>query len=107
MGAPIDLPSRGAVAFLHTLQLAADKAGHTHLPWGVLLMHTQRLLAGTGLLASWLPSDASVLCSASQGVLCNKAQHEIPTPAFFTVTEPTRLVGMQRTHSASRMTTTH
>ena len=64
MGAPIDLPSRGAVAFLHTLQLAADKAGHTHLPWGVLLMHTQRLLSGTGVLASSLPSGASVLSNA-------------------------------------------
>ena len=61
VGAPVDLPSRGAVAFLHTLQLAADKAGHTHLPWGVLLMHTQRLLSGTGTLALSLPSGGSVL----------------------------------------------
>ena len=63
VGAPIDLPSRGAIAFLHTLQLAADKAGHTHLPWGVLLMHTQRLLSGTGPLPSSLPYDTSALAA--------------------------------------------
>ena len=49
MNTPTDLPSRGATAFLHTLQLAADKAGHTHLPWEVLLTQTQRLLSGTGM----------------------------------------------------------
>lgn len=48
MNTPTDLPSRGATAFLHTLQLAADKAGHTHLPWEVLLTQTQRLLSGKG-----------------------------------------------------------
>ena len=48
MNAPTDLPSRGATAFLHTLQLASEKAGHTHLPWEVLIMHTQRLLSSSG-----------------------------------------------------------
>ena len=48
VGAPTDLPSRGAVAFLHTLQLTAEKAGHTHLPWEVLLQQTQRALSSTG-----------------------------------------------------------
>ena len=75
VGAPIDLPSRGAGAFLHTLQLAADKAGHTHLPWGVLLLHTQRLLSGTGPLASLLPSAASVL--AMHGIGCYARAHSI------------------------------
>ena len=71
MNTPTDLPSRGATAFLHTLQLAADKAGHTHLPWGVLLTQTQRLLSGTGTAhmqnASLqahpaVPMQLSVLC---------------------------------------------
>ena len=48
VNAPADLPSRGATAFLHTLQLASEKAGHTHLPWEVLIMHTQRLLSSSG-----------------------------------------------------------
>ena len=48
VNAPTDLPSRGATAFLHTLQLASEKAGHTHLPWEVLIMHTQRLLSSSG-----------------------------------------------------------
>ncbi len=48
VNAPTDLPSRGATAFLHTLQLASEKAGHMHLPWEVLIMHTQRLLSSSG-----------------------------------------------------------
>jgi hypothetical protein len=46
--APSDLLSRGAMAFLHTLQLAADKSGHTHLPWNVLLSETLRLMSSSG-----------------------------------------------------------
>lgn len=45
-----DLLSRGAMAFLHTLQLAADKSGHTHLPWNVLLSETLRLMSSSGQL---------------------------------------------------------
>ena len=102
MGAPVDLPSRGAVAFLHTLQLAADKAGHTHLPWSVLLMHTQRLLSGTGSLASPLPAGASVLaahdgaCYASGDsmlLLCVCQSHLEP-PSLVAHDRHTQLQGM-------------
>ena len=55
VNAPTDLPSRGATAFLHTLQLASEKAGHTHLPWEVLIMHTQRLLSSSGANNHLLP----------------------------------------------------
>ena len=48
VGARGDLPSRGGMALLHTLQLAADKAGHTHLPWHLLRSQTARLLASAG-----------------------------------------------------------
>lgn len=46
--APSDLLSRGAMAFLHTLELAANKSGHTHLPWDVLLSETLRLMSSSG-----------------------------------------------------------
>lgn len=36
------------MAFLHTLELAADKSGHTHLPWDVLLSETLRLMSSSG-----------------------------------------------------------
>ena len=65
MNAPTDLPSRGATAFLHTLQLASEKAGHTHLPWEVLIMHTQRLLSSSGVekfLALQRPLAAMQIC---------------------------------------------
>lgn len=49
--APAGLPSRGAMAMVHTLQLAAEKAGHTHLPWNVLLTQTLRLMSSSGAAA--------------------------------------------------------
>ena len=52
VGARGDLPSRGGMALLHTLQLAADKAGHTHLPWHLLRSQTARLLASAGARAA-------------------------------------------------------
>ncbi|CAL8469331.1 g8872 [Coccomyxa elongata] len=54
--APSDLLSRGAMAFLHTLELAADKSGHTHLPWDVLLSETLRLMSSSG--KSWEDKEA-------------------------------------------------
>ncbi|BDA44925.1 probable recBCD enzyme subunit RecD at C-terminar half [Coccomyxa sp. Obi] len=54
--APSNLMSRGAMAFLHTLELAADKSGHTHLPWDVLLSETLRLMSSSG--KSWEDKEA-------------------------------------------------
>ena len=48
LGAPSHLPSRGKLALLHTLGLAAAKSGHSYLPWGTLAAQTERLLASTG-----------------------------------------------------------
>ncbi len=59
MEAPSDLLSRGAMAFLHTLELAADKSGHTHLPWDVLLSETLRLMSSSGE-PTWAHASSSV-----------------------------------------------
>jgi hypothetical protein len=67
--APADLPSRGAMALLHTLQLAADKAGHTHLPWNVLLTQTLRLMSSSGAPLRMLAPFASSAPAASMGTL--------------------------------------
>ena len=64
VNAPTDLPSRGATAFLHTLQLASEKAGHTHLPWEVLIMHTQRLLSSSGARRQLWPHDVVTIVHA-------------------------------------------
>ncbi len=43
--APPELPSRGGMALLHTLQLAAEAKGHTHLPWHTLAAQALRLMS--------------------------------------------------------------
>ena len=59
--APGNLPSRGGMALLHTLQLAADRAGHTHLPWHALLSQTLRLLSSAGAGSQTPPWLAAAL----------------------------------------------
>ena len=66
LGSPADLPSRAALALLHTLQLAAAKSGHSYLPWATLATQTERLMGSTGALLHRPSARASRAGSEAQ-----------------------------------------